>query len=131
VLEGRSQPYDAGRRRARFHFRFPASLQRTGSGSGKSIKNRAHDSIKERDPAHNQPTDHPVKRGTVFHERFEGSRAVPFLDDGYLSLQVWRKEDAGGVSSAIRFGIAISIEAGEAIPVYDEIAQRLRITPRP
>jgi hypothetical protein len=78
-----------------------------------------------------QPTDGPVKRGTVFHEHFQGAKAVPFLDDGYLNLQVWRKEDAGGASSAVRFGIAISIEAEGALPVYDEIAQRLRIAPRP
>ena len=38
-------------RRARFHFRFPAALQRTGSGSGKPIKNCAHRAIKGRDPA--------------------------------------------------------------------------------
>src|SRR5271154_4540916 len=41
---------DAGGRASTSASRPP--LQRTGSGSGKSIKNRAHDSIKERDPAH-------------------------------------------------------------------------------
>jgi hypothetical protein len=40
---------DAGGRASTSASRPP--LQRTGSGSGKSIKNRAHDSIKERDPA--------------------------------------------------------------------------------
>jgi hypothetical protein len=78
-----------------------------------------------------QPTDNPVKRGTVFHERLYGEKAVPFIDDGYLNLQVWRKEDAGGITDEIRFGIAVSIEAEGAIPVYDEIAQRLRVAPRP
>ena len=65
--------------------------------------------------------DNPVKRGTVFHERFYGEKAVPFIDDGYLNLQVCRKEDAGGIADEIRFGIAVSIEAEGAIPVYDEI----------
>lgn len=78
-----------------------------------------------------QPTDNPVKRGTVFHERLYGEKAVPFIDEGYLNLQVWRKEDAGGITDEIRFGIAVSIEAEGAIPIYDEIAQRLRVTPRP
>jgi hypothetical protein len=68
----------------------------------------------------NQPADNPVKRGTVFHERFYGEKAVPFIDDGYLNLQVWCKEDAGGGAGSIRFGIAVSIEAEGAIPVYDE-----------
>jgi hypothetical protein len=58
-------------------------------------------------------------------------KAVPFIDDGYLNLQVWRKEDAGGITDEIRFGIAVSIEAEGAIPIYDEIAQRLRVAPRP
>jgi hypothetical protein len=79
----------------------------------------------------NQPTDHAVKRGTVFHEHFYGQRAVPFIDNGYLNVQVWRKEDAGGIEDGSRFGIAISIEAEGAIRIYDEIEQRLRIAPRP
>jgi hypothetical protein len=78
-----------------------------------------------------QPTDNPVKRGTVFHERLYGEKAVPFIDDGFLNLQVWRKEDAGGITNDIRFGVAVSIEAEGAIPIYDEIAQRLRVAPRP
>lgn len=79
----------------------------------------------------NQPADRPVKRGTVFHEHFYGTKAVPFIDDGYLNLQVWRKEDAGGTEDEIRYGIVISIEAEGAIPIYDEIEQRLRVAPRP
>jgi len=78
-----------------------------------------------------QPADSAVKRGTVFHEHFFGKKAVPFIDDGHLSLQVWRKEDAGGISEPIRFGIAISIEAEGAIPIYEEIEQRLRVAPTP
>jgi hypothetical protein len=79
----------------------------------------------------NQPADRPAKRGTVFHEHFYGAKAVPFIDDGHLNLQIWCKEDAGGGDGDIRFGIAISIEAEGAMPVYDEIRQRLRVTPRP
>jgi Subtilase family len=79
----------------------------------------------------NQPADNPVKRGTVFHEHFSGAKAVPFIDDGCLNLQVWCKEDVGGITDEIRFGIAISIEAEGAIPIYEEIEQRLRVAPRP
>ncbi len=79
----------------------------------------------------NQPADRPVKRGAVFHEHFFGEKAVPFIDDGYLSLQIWRKEDAGGIEDEIHYGITISIETEGAIPVYDEIKQRLRVMPRP
>lgn len=78
-----------------------------------------------------QPADASVKKGTVFHESYHGARAVPFLDDGHLSLKVWCKEDAGGVEDPIRYGIAITIEAENAIPIYEEIEQRLRVAPRP
>lgn len=78
-----------------------------------------------------QPADASVKKGTLFHERYLGSRAVPFIDDGHLSLKVWCKEDAGGVEDAIRYGVAITIESETAILIYEEIEQRLRVAPRP
>jgi hypothetical protein len=31
----------------------------------------------------------------------------------------------------VPYGIAVTIEAGTAIPVYEEIQQRLRVRPRP
>ncbi len=78
-----------------------------------------------------QPMDHPVKRGTVFHEHFHGQKAVAFIDDGHLNLKLWRKEDAGGVVGEVNYGIAVTIEAGTTVPVYEEIQQRLRVRPRP
>jgi hypothetical protein len=78
-----------------------------------------------------QPADPSVKRGSVFHERLEGTSAVPFIDDGHLALRVWCKEDAGLVGNGlVRYGIAVTIEAATPIPVYDEIEQRLRIRPQ-
>jgi hypothetical protein len=77
-----------------------------------------------------QPSDNVVKRGSVFHERHEGKSAVPFIDDGHLSLRVWCKEDAGLSSQeTIRYGVAVTIEAGTELPVYDQIQTRLRIRP--
>lgn len=78
-----------------------------------------------------QPADATVKRGTIFHEHFHGSKAVPFIDDGHFVLRVWCKEDAGGIENPIRYGIAVTIEAETAIPVYDQIKQRLQVRPRP
>jgi len=79
-----------------------------------------------------QPADVSVKRGSVFHERFYGTSAVPFIEDGHLSLQVWCKEDAGASEDdPVRYGIAVTIEAETALPVYDEIQARLRVRPRP
>jgi len=73
-----------------------------------------------------------VKRGSVFHEHFDGESAVPFIDDGHLALQVWCKEDAGVIEEApIRYGIAVTLQAGTALPVYDQIQERLRVRPQP
>ncbi len=77
-----------------------------------------------------QPADPPVKRGSVFHEHFEGDSAVPFIDDGHLALTVWCKEDAGLIEPGpVRYGIAVTIEASTPLPIYDEIEARLRIRP--
>ncbi len=79
-----------------------------------------------------QPADPTVKRGSVFHESFGGTSAVPYIDDGNLLLQVWCREDAGvSDDGPVRYGIAVTLEAGTALPVYDEIQVRLRIRPRP
>ena len=79
-----------------------------------------------------QPADPSVKRGSVFHEHYEGESAVPFIDDAHLSLRVWCKQDAGvPPTEAIRYGIAVTIKTEIDLPVYDEIQQRLRIRPRP
>ena len=79
-----------------------------------------------------QPADVSVKRGSTFHERFHGTSAVPFIEDGHLSLLVWCKEDAGiSEDGPVRYGIAVTIEAEAALPIYDEIQARLRVRPRP
>ena len=82
--------------------------------------------------ARQQPSDPSCKRGSIFHEHFEGDSAVAFLNDGHLAIRVWCKEDAGiPEGTRIRYGIAVTIEAGSALPIYQEIEQRLRVTTRP
>ena len=78
-----------------------------------------------------QPADPSVKKGTVFHERFFGERAVPYIDDGNLSVRVWCKDDAGNDGNAVRYAIAITIEAGTPLPIYEQVRERLRVRPRP
>ena len=78
-----------------------------------------------------QPADASVKRGSVFHEHFEGDAAVPFIDDGHLSLQVWCKEDAGlVVPQFVRYAVAVTLRAETDIPVYDQVQERLRVRPQ-
>ena len=78
-----------------------------------------------------QPADPSVKKGTVFHERFSGKRAVPFIDDGHLSVRVWCKDEAGNQGNAVRYAIAVTIEAGTPLHVYEEVRERLRVRARP
>jgi hypothetical protein len=75
-----------------------------------------------------QPTDGSVRKGSIFHEHYDGSAAVPFIDDGHLLLRVWCKDDAGVPSGvAIRYAIAISIQTEGAVPIYQEVEHRLRV----
>ena len=81
--------------------------------------------------APDQPSDKSVPRGSLFHVRYDGSRAVSFVDDGHIQFHVYCRKQAGPLDRAIRYGLAVTIEAGEGIPVYQEIRQRLGIQPRP
>ena len=74
-----------------------------------------------------QPSKTSMQRGTVFHAHHEGDRAVPFVDDGHVSVRLHCKEQAGPLEKKIPYGIAVTIEAGEGIPVYDEIRARLAV----
>jgi hypothetical protein len=79
-----------------------------------------------------QPADVSTKRGSICHEHFEGEAAIPFLEDGHLVLQIWCKEDAGlDEATTIRYGLAVTIEAGAHLPVYDQIRARLIVPVRP
>ena len=79
-----------------------------------------------------QPASFSVPRGTISHERYEGDNTVAFVDDGHVVLRVYCREQAGALDQNIRYGMAVTIEAGEGIPVYHEVQARLavRVAPR-
>ena len=77
-----------------------------------------------------QPSDKSVPRGSLFHVRYHGENAVPFVDDGHVQFRVFCREQAGALDQQIRYGLAVTIEAGEGVPVYQEIRQRLGIQPQ-
>ena len=70
-----------------------------------------------------QPHDKAIDRGTVYHDRREGSRAVPYVDGGDLVLRIAARESAGEFTRPVPYAIAVSIEVGVGsnIPVYDEV----------
>ena len=77
--------------------------------------------------ASGQPSDKSVPRGTVFHTRYEGNQAVPFVDNGHVLLRMFCREQAGPLDQDICYGVAVTIEAGEGIPVYQEIHAQLAV----
>ena len=80
--------------------------------------------------AKSQPSDKSVPRGSLFHVHYEGANAVTFVDAGHLLFRVFCREQGGTLDQSIRYGLAVTIEAGENIPVYQEIRQRLGVRPR-
>ena len=77
-----------------------------------------------------QPSDKSVPRGSLFHVHYEGDSAVPFIDNGHLQFLVSCRNQGGSLDGSIRYGVAVTIEAGEHIPVYQQVRQRLGIQPR-
>ena len=78
-----------------------------------------------------QPPHTTMSRGTVFHARYEGEKAVSFVDDGHVLLRIFCREQADALDQRIRYGVAVTIEAGEGIRVYDEIRARLGVPVTP
>lgn len=75
-----------------------------------------------------QPSDHASKRGSLLHEIYDGEDAVPFIDDGFLNVRVWcgQKPLKRPLNARIKYGLALTLEAGEALPVYAQVDNRLR-----
>lgn len=78
-----------------------------------------------------QPSDKAAPRGSMLHVRYAGERAVAFVDGNTLALRVFCREQGGALDQSIRYGLAVTIEAGAAIRVYEEVRQGLGIRPRP
>ena len=80
--------------------------------------------------AKHQPSHSSIPRGTLFHQRYHGDQAVQFVENGELAFSITCKESAGALDAPIRYGLVVTIEAGEGIPVYQEIRDRLVVRPR-
>ena len=77
-----------------------------------------------------QFADHrAVQRGTLQHEVLEGEDATVFKDGESISLRVNCRGDAGDVVTAVRYGLAMTLEVAEGvdIAVYQEVRDRLRV----
>ena len=80
-----------------------------------------------------QPHHMAIYRGTVYHDRREGSRAVPYVDGGDLLVRIAARETAGEFIHPVPYALAVSIEVGfgSSIPVYDEVRAAVLARVRP
>lgn len=80
-----------------------------------------------------QPHDRAIDRGTVYHDRREGERAVPYVDGGDLLVRIAARETAGELTEPVHYALAVSIEVGvdSTIPVYDEVRASVLARVRP
>lgn len=69
-----------------------------------------------------------VKRGTVQHEVLEGNKSISAFQDGdVIKIRVICKKDATArLDDIIPYGLAVTLEVKEDIPIYQEILTRIR-----
>lgn len=77
-----------------------------------------------------QPSDKSIPRGTLFHVRYEGKKSVVFIKDGHLLFNVFCRAQENNLDKPVRYGLAVTIEAGEHIPVYQEVREWLAVAVR-
>lgn len=69
-----------------------------------------------------------VKRGTVQHEVLEGTKQIQAFEDGEtLRIRVICKKDATAhLDAVIPYGLAVTLEAKEDIPIYQQVRARIK-----
>lgn len=84
------------------------------------------------DNAQAQPSHNAVGRGTVYHRRWEKDEAAAFVDGGDMIVDIVCNATAGNLDVAIPYGLAITIEVGENVPVdvYSEVLARIQTAAR-
>jgi len=79
--------------------------------------------LDRQDGDHNQ-----VERGTVQHEVLEGKKQVQAFEDGEtLRIRITCKKDATAhLDAVIPYGLAVTLEAKEDIPIYQQVRARIK-----
>lgn len=69
-----------------------------------------------------------MKRGTVQHEVLEGTKQIQAFEDGEtLRIRVTCKKDATAhLDAVIPYGLAVTLEAKEDIPIYQQVRARIK-----
>lgn len=77
--------------------------------------------------AKDQPVHHVFGRGTVFHRRWDGRNAKPFVDNGDIVLNLSCSSPAGGLDDSIPYAVVVTLEVGTnvQVEVYNRVRERL------
>ena len=79
----------------------------------------------------NQPDTNQANRGTLFMRCWAGAKAPAVGPSMTIDLAVQRDPDQGlPIDEPIPFGLAITLSMPGVLQVYDQVRQRLAITPR-
>jgi hypothetical protein len=78
------------------------------------------------DPQSAQPMETLACRGTIWSQKFDGTRAIAHDEDDLIRMRVSCRETYPGALSAkmdIYYGVAMTIEVGAdvGLPIYDEV----------
>ena len=65
--------------------------------------------------------------GTVHHAVFEGEKAAVFPANQVLPFVVECRSDAGEMKEPVPYALAVSVESREALPIFSEIQQAIRV----
>jgi hypothetical protein len=71
-----------------------------------------------------------VRRGTVQHEVLVGDRAAAFVSGDTLKIQVNCRSLIGTLADRVPYGLAVTLECAQPLPIYQEIAVRLQAQAR-
>ncbi|CAA7622678.1 hypothetical protein MTBSS4_380016 [Magnetospirillum sp. SS-4] len=78
-----------------------------------------------------QPDTNQSNRGTVFTRCWMGDRAPIVGSDMSLQLMVQREPDQGTpIDEPVHFALAITLTMPGIIDIYEQVRQRLAISPR-
>lgn len=73
-----------------------------------------------------QPDQNQVKKGTVFSQRWAGSRSIAVGADQVVSLRIQREPDQGEtLVDEIPFAIAVTYSMPGVVGIYDEVRTRV------
>ncbi len=79
----------------------------------------------------NQPDGNQTNRGTLFTRCWSGDKAPVVSTDMNVEFVVQRDPDQGAdIDEAVPFGLAITVTMPGVVEIYEQVRQRLAITPR-